>query len=150
MKIIAKAIVYDKTNKVLTLRRSITHPTMPHHFDLPGGEVKVNEPNYLGMIREIYEETGLTVLKSSVKLIYNIIPRQNVTHILYTAKIKQQEPGATLSWEHDAYYWIAEDELCEQAFPENVDDYYQSAIEYLCAKRKDGGTAGSKTKNEAV
>ena len=45
MKTIAKVLIKDKENNILILRRSITHPNNPHHFDLPGGEIEENETN---------------------------------------------------------------------------------------------------------
>jgi 8-oxo-dGTP diphosphatase len=62
-KLAATALIYKDTiynGKVLGVSRK----TDITDFGLPGGKVEGNETLYEAMVREVYEETGLTVLKA--------------------------------------------------------------------------------------
>ncbi|HRI05798.1 MAG TPA: NUDIX hydrolase [Candidatus Dojkabacteria bacterium] len=131
MKIVAKSLVYDANNKILILRRSLTHPNNPHHSDLPGGEVDGNENEIEAVAREIKEEAGLDISVSSLKLVYEKTISEEVKHVLYTTKIDDSEPLVTISWEHDAYTWKSLKDLKDDPLPQNVDIYYLTVLEYL-------------------
>lgn len=131
MKIIAKALVKDANSKILILRRSLTHPNNPHQSDFPGGEVDGKEDGIAAVTREIFEEAGLTVSKSSVELLHEKVIGNEVKHIVYTVKIDKVEPTVTLSWEHDAYYWKTLKDIMEETLPSNVDSYYLTVLDYL-------------------
>lgn len=57
---IAKAIVYDG-NKVLILKRSEHIDKHPGEWDLPGGHIIEGEDMQDGLLREVWEETGLRI-----------------------------------------------------------------------------------------
>ena len=56
-----KAIVINKEGRMLTLFRTETAPTRPNTWDLPGGDLDFGEDATKSVIREIQEETGLSV-----------------------------------------------------------------------------------------
>src|SRR5882724_13264929 len=67
-KILQKAVIIDAVDNVLTMRRSKTSlGARPGKWDLPGGSIGRNDiavsgkPHAAAIIREITEETGLTV-----------------------------------------------------------------------------------------
>lgn len=53
-----KAIIFNKENKILVIRRSKTAPYGALTWDLPGGDLDYGEDAITGVIREIKEETG--------------------------------------------------------------------------------------------
>ena len=62
-KLAATALIYKNVildGKVLGVSRK----TDPNDFGLPGGKVDEGETLYDAMVREVKEETGLTVLKA--------------------------------------------------------------------------------------
>ncbi len=131
MKTIAKVLIKDKENNILILRRSITHPNNPHHFDLPGGEIEENETNSDAVKREIYEESGLDVLESSLTLVHEKDISIDVKHLLYTTKIDVINPNITISWEHDMYIWMSMEDILNAPRPNNIDIYFLTVLEYL-------------------
>lgn len=132
MKTIAKSLVFDDTGSILLLRRSLTHPNYPHHYDFPGGEVEDGEGLSEACCRELLEETGLVVCKKDVVVACKRQITPSLLHIICQIKLFETQPLVTLSWEHDDFTWLTLDELLSSPVPENPDDYYQTVLEYLC------------------
>jgi len=133
MKIVAKALLYDGAGRILLLRRSLTHPNYPHHYDFPGGEVEDGETHHIANQREILEETSLVVPIGNVKLIYEKEISLDLTHIIHEIKLQEKQPAINLSWEHDGYIWLTLGEFLNSPVPEDPDDYYQTVLDYLHA-----------------
>lgn len=57
----AKAIVVNAVGEVLLIRRSPSSSTDPDCWDLPGGKMDDRERLVDALVREVREETGLTV-----------------------------------------------------------------------------------------
>lgn len=131
MKVIAKALIFNDKSEILLIRRSASHPRHPLHLDLPGGEVESGELPPDAVCREILEETGLTVDPENLQLVYQKQANAKRTHLLYTADIGHATSLVTLSWEHDAFYWMTRRELLSQEKPSNVDQYFLSVLDYL-------------------
>lgn len=132
MKVVSKSLVRDKSGKILVLRRSTTHPSFPHHFDFPGGEVEEHEESYeLAAVREIEEETGLHLGTEQAREVFRRDPTSSLRHTINLVNIDEIAPSIKLSWEHDAYYWLTVDELLQEPLPENPDSYYLDVIEFL-------------------
>jgi 8-oxo-dGTP diphosphatase len=106
-----KAIVVNSKGKFLAVRRSKTAPAKPLSWDLPGGELDFGEYPVKGIIREVKEETGLTIK--------NIEPFDVEAHIYpnkefwITIAYKAQcgKGGVKLSFEHDEFRWVAPKEF---------------------------------------
>lgn len=132
MKIVSKSLVRDKSGKILVLRRSLTNPSFPHHFDFPGGEVEQHEKSSeLAAVREIEEETGLHVAAEHAREVFRKNRSSDLRHTINVVNIDELSPNIKLSWEHDAYYWMTADELLRAPLPENADRYYLDVLEYL-------------------
>jgi 8-oxo-dGTP pyrophosphatase MutT (NUDIX family) len=58
----AKIVLVDNKNRVLMLKRGRA-AKHPEEWDLPGGYIRENESINAGLLREIKEETGLSVKK---------------------------------------------------------------------------------------
>lgn len=130
MKVIAKCFIADSDGKILLLRRSITHPNLPHHNDLPGGEANEGEDVKKAVSREVFEETGLKIPSKYISPIYEKkIEKLNALHIVCIAHIKERAPDVKISWEHDKHFWITKEELLNEVLPDNVDIYYLTALE---------------------
>ena len=57
---VAKAIILDGEYHFLILATD-NNPQFEGHWDLPGGHVMINENVVDGLIREVWEETGLII-----------------------------------------------------------------------------------------
>lgn len=124
--VVAKALIYNPEGRVLVLRRSLTHPKWPQEIDFPGGDVEKNESPENAIIREIQEETGLSV--SACDLILNL-ERINgeKDNLVFKVAIKEANPDVKLSWEHSSYSWMTEDELLDIKSP-TTDPFFEAII----------------------
>ena len=133
MKIVAKVLLIDKDKDFLVLRRNYTHPNFPHHYDFPGGEVEENENSIQAAQREIAEETGIEISLDSIYLGTEKKIDEHLIHVVYVGKLNESKPNVSLSWEHGSYEWLSADQLKNEPYPDNVDNYYITAINFLRA-----------------
>lgn len=108
-----KAIIFRKDGRFLTIRRTKTAPSRPLYWDLPGGELDYGEEAKTGMIREIKEETGLTI--DNIEVIDAISrfddSKEFWMTICYAAQTDKEK--IVLSFEHDDFRWVTCDEFQE-------------------------------------
>ena len=64
-------VVVDKDGNVLMTRRNKNLKSFPSAWVFPGGHVEKNENFFEGMLREVYEETGIQVMKNGSNFFYN-------------------------------------------------------------------------------
>ena len=127
-----KALLLDSTGNMLILYRSDTHPTRAGRADLPGGQVDFGEDIGQALVREITEETGLSVLLSDLQPIYGgaeVYENDNRVRMLYIGHLPTEKPAIQLSREHSRSAWIPISEL-EQLETE-YHSFYQDALHYI-------------------
>ena len=110
---IAKAVIV-KDNKALILLRASSEKK-GGRWDLPGGHLNEGEELMEGLLREVYEETGLT-LAEPVESLYT---KENTS--FFKAGMPQED--IKLSHEHTKYKFISVDEI-----PENISSRFIKAI----------------------
>lgn len=134
--LVAAVIVHDKaTNRVVLLQRSENAKFAQGMWDLPVGKSEPGEPITETAVRELYEETGLTVKPESL----------TVAHIIHSAW-GVEAPNGFLTVVFAAHEWVGEPENREprkhsqvrwvntEAIPENFVDTTSNAIKgYLRA-----------------
>jgi len=77
-------------------------------LELPGGRMEFGESAEETVIREVFEETGLTVKPVKLLDTWNSVHDDyQVTGIIYSCKIESGE--LRLSNEHDRYEWLTAD-----------------------------------------
>ncbi|MFA6215102.1 MAG: NUDIX hydrolase [Patescibacteria group bacterium] len=112
MKLIQKAII-KKGNKYLIGLRSQSAAYYPLHWDLPGGKLEPNEDPFLGIVREIKEETGLEVKPLKVLGAYEFdldkLGKNSHRFIIYSTEVISGEPK--LSPEHLEQRWATKAEI---------------------------------------
>ncbi|MFD4133706.1 NUDIX domain-containing protein [Streptomyces goshikiensis] len=98
--LVAAVIVHDKaTNRVVLLQRSENAKFAQGLWDLPVGKSEPGEPITETAVRELYEETGLTVKPESLK----------VAHIIHGAW-GVEAPNGFLTVVFAAHDWAGEPE----------------------------------------
>lgn len=134
--LVAAVIVHDKaTNRVVLLQRSQNAKFAQGMWDLPVGKSEPGEPITETAVRELYEETGLTVKPESLKVAHIIhgawgveAPNGFLT-VVFTAHEWTGEPENREPRKHAQVRWIDAD-----AIPENFVDTTSSALHrYLSA-----------------
>ncbi len=113
-----KAIVHDQHDNVLLLQRSQASTNNVGKWEFPGGKVDPGECFEKALVREVQEETGLTIdLKGSFGVCESKQARPPVVYLVMEAEAK--ETLVRLSEEHADFVWIApakleEIQLCPQ------------------------------------
>ena len=113
---VAKIILLDEKNRVLMLKRSRYTKKYAKKWDFPGGHLKKNETLESGLKREVKEETGITINKSS------FIKKDGNINFFWG---KYNSEKIELSFEHTDYTFMEKRQL-------DPDDKFQTiAIELL-------------------
>jgi len=94
--------IFNPIKKILLVRRSKTAEWMPLHYCLPGGHVEKGESPIDAAEREVFEETGIELNKSEMKLIKNQINNQ-YSNYFYVTEINSSK--VILNKEHDDFIW---------------------------------------------
>jgi 8-oxo-dGTP diphosphatase len=108
--IATKAFIIHK-GKVLILRESNTYADGMHagKYDVVGGRIETDEPFEQGLLREIYEDTGLTVEVGRPFYVSETWPTIHtepchIIRIFFSCTTNTHE--VHLGEDHDAYTWI--------------------------------------------
>ena len=114
------AAVVDDDGRVLAIRRRDNN-----HWEPPGGVLELHESIHDGLVREVREETGLTVEPDSLTGVYKNMDR-GIVALVFRCRAVDGIPTTTA--EAAEVTWIDPDEL-----PERMDEAY--AVRMLDALR---------------
>ena len=137
--LVADVIVHDQaTNRVVLLQRSQNAKFAQGMRDLPVGKSEPGEPITETAVRELYEETGLTVKPESLKVAHIIhgawgveAPNGFLT-VVFAAHEWTGEPENREPRKHDQVCWVETDSI-----PEEFVDTTASALQqYLTDGRQ--------------
>ncbi|MFF4043933.1 NUDIX domain-containing protein [Streptomyces sp. NPDC001816] len=111
--LVAAVIVHDKaTNRVVLLQRSQNAKFAQGMWDLPVGKSEPGEPITETAVRELHEETGLTVKPDSLKVAHIIhgawgveAPNGYLT-VVFAAHEWTGEPENREPWKHAHVCWV--------------------------------------------
>jgi len=120
-----KVLLRNTDGKFLLMRRSPYEERGVGKWDIAGGRIDAGTPLMDNLIREVVEETGLT-MSSQPKLLaaQDIIwPDRHVVRITYTADVVG-EPK--LGPEHSEYAWFSYDEMKKL---DKMDDYVKKLLD---------------------
>ena len=118
-RLVAKAFICHD-GKILALQRSATDARRPLEWDLPGGAVEPGEDIKAACVREVSEETGLTIMIKDCKTVFAmteiVAPGVSATFMFFMVHLKTAPQDAlVLSHEHSEFAWMAI-EAAVQAF----------------------------------
>lgn len=106
----SSTIALIKNNKLLLLLRGSTAPFNPDKYCLPGGMVDSNETLIDCAIRELKEETGVSLNKEKLNELVIKYP-SGYKKIIYVYKDDNFNQPINISWEHQHYRWVSSGEL---------------------------------------
>lgn len=96
--------IFNPQKRILLVRRSKTAEWMPLHYCLPGGHVEKGENPLDAAEREVFEETGIELIKSDMKLLETQINNEYLNY-LYLAEVDSSK--IILNKEHDDFVWCS-------------------------------------------
>ncbi len=129
---VAKALILDKNSDFLLLTRSDTHPHYAGYYDLPGGGVEKAESYRKALVREVHEETGLSLDEQQIRVLYTVtqvIHGVSYPTVLYYARLDKEKPDIDLSYEHKSFDWAHIDRLSE--VEPQIAPTYREALSYI-------------------
>ena len=110
---VSKAVIIKEDGALLLLRSA--GEKFPNKWDLPGGHIHEGEDPKDGLIREVKEETGVT-LKEPIEKLYE---EDNIAFY----KTQMPDGEITLSHEHDEHKFVTGENI-----PKNISDKFKRAI----------------------
>ena len=135
MERVGVAGIIARGNTVLVLLRSKSDAFLPGAYDLPGGGLGPGEVPDEGIIREVFEETGLrtsVVRKLGTRnYVLSGSGKNDKALVVYLLQV-HGESEVILSREHDEYRWISDPELAAIFRPDDlmriiIHDYFMTA-----------------------
>lgn len=105
-----KVAIFDEHERCLLVKRSHNSKGNPGKWELPGGKVSSGEDFDRALIREVEEETGLSISLS--RLICGFeheLPTHKIAYIVMEGRPVAGQVG--LSDEHDDFAWVQTSDL---------------------------------------
>jgi 8-oxo-dGTP diphosphatase len=111
-----KVVIQDARGRFLVLRRSARSKVNPGKWEFPGGKIDPGEAFDAALLREVEEETGLSILLRRVlgTTEYELPDRKVAYLIMEGGTISEQ---VRLSPEHEKFAWVERRNLAEMEFP---------------------------------
>ncbi len=106
----------EHQGKVLYLKKTPTSKYAPNLWSPAGGKVDNGENPNDAAIRELKEETGITVKKRDavpLAVLFVRKPDHDFTYHMFEVKLRDV-PKVILSKEHDAYAWLSDSEIAKK------------------------------------
>lgn len=103
-------------------------PDRSRKLDLPGGLIDDGETASAAVVRELFEETGISITDNDLigPETYNFSSGDSSLELSIYFTSVSNDPIVTTSWEHEAYYWYTFDEIktmeIRQPFRQILDD----------------------------
>lgn len=106
--IVVGALILDRGHRVLLAR----FPKWSGKWAIPGGKVQYSEPMVVALVREVFEETGLTVHEPEfLRIGESILPerfRDGSWHLIFIGFVVRRFDGDVKldQREFDSYKWV--------------------------------------------
>jgi len=106
------AVLRNEKSEFLLLRRSENSHSNPGKWDFPGGKLTRGEPLEEAVVREVWEETGISIVPGDIAGYATFeLPEKKVIAIIYYGGYVIAD--VKLSHEHMEYAWSSLDSILE-------------------------------------
>jgi 8-oxo-dGTP pyrophosphatase MutT (NUDIX family) len=132
-KVVLAGIVMDE-GRALVLQRSKNEDILPGMWELPSGKKEPLERWDEALVREMKEETGLTVEPLMPIDVFDYVVEKtdetrDTTQISFLVT-KKDESDVVLSDEHDGFGWVSPEDLDKLEMSKNTRNAILSAFRY--------------------
>ena len=137
MKHVAKVVIIDEKDQYLLLTLN-NHPRFHNDPDLPGGTVDNGEESAVAAIREVYEETAITLKPTRLRhiLTSSTYSVHDTTYHLYEYRLIAR-PKVEISWEHVTYDWLSKNEFLQKV--SKAQDTYMKMVYDVLSRNMEFG-----------
>ena len=126
------AILRNEKAEFLLLKRSENSHTNPGKWDLPGGKLSPMEALEDAIVREVWEETGISIVPGKIAGYTTFeLPEKKVIAIVYNGGYVVAD--VKLSYEHMEYEWISLERILEM---DTLPDYFKDFFKKFMAENK--------------
>jgi 8-oxo-dGTP diphosphatase len=120
-----KVVIHNKAGQCLLLKRSLQSKGNPGKWEFPGGKVEAGEDFDTGLLREVAEETGLTIsLQRVAGAAESELPTRKVAYLIMEGQFESGQ--VCLSGEHESYAWVAIQDLATMDLAEQFRSFVQA------------------------
>ena len=119
------AVLRNEKGEFLLLRRSENSHSNPGKWDLPGGKLIRGEPLEEAVVREVWEETGISIIPGEIAGYATFeLPDKKVIAVIYNGGYLIAD--VKLSDEHIEHAWISLDSILElDTLPEHFKEFFK-------------------------
>lgn len=110
------AIIHSVTGNILLVQRS-EKCSRPLGWDFPGGEVDANEDPNDACIREVQEETSLSLCNIRPVTTSTFPEDGKPASLIIGYQASTDSEDVVLSWEHESYRWVSRDKIANFDLP---------------------------------
>ena len=105
LKLSVKMVVRDDSGRWLLLKRSMSSKANPCKWEFPGGKIDPGESFDEALLREVAEETGLTIsIQGVAGTSESDLPTAKVVYLILEGRVESGQ--VRLSSEHEDYIWV--------------------------------------------
>jgi 8-oxo-dGTP diphosphatase len=119
-----KMIVRNESGCCLLLKRSLSSKGNTGKWEFPGGKTESGETFTEALLREVKEETGLTIsLERVAGAAESELPTRKVAYLIMEGRWVSGE--VHLSNEHDAFAWVSPEDVLKMEFSDQFQEFIQ-------------------------
>ena len=123
----AKGIItFD--NKTLIIQRSDYSFFSAYEWECPGGRIEFGEDIKTALLREIKEETGLSVKINEIAYAGSFMLTEHVQVYILAYMCSADNGTVTLSSEHKNYLWASKEQMREMLSKPIIEDFDRNSI----------------------
>ncbi|MES2273098.1 MAG: NUDIX hydrolase [Chlamydiota bacterium] len=137
------ACYLEAGDKLLLLQNASTD-LEPGTWGVPAGKLEKNETPFQGAIRELFEETSISIDPSKVQQIGSLyIRKPEIDYVYHLFRIKMDaRQEVRLSPEHQSYRWVSAKEIETLPLMTGAKEAY-AKYQILSAKKREGASVNA-------